>query len=291
MNPFPDLSTHALEELSRFLEHYRPAVLTGAGISTASGIPDYRGPESRKKKRNPIRYQEFVGSVDNRRRYWSRSAIGWPRFSKALPNPAHLALAHLEEEGWIQGIITQNVDRLHHKAGSQKIIELHGALAEVRCLECETLEARTSFQDRILALNPRWDEQQAEMAPDGDAVLALEQTLRFEIPSCQHCEGVVKPNVVFFGENVRSEIVNKAWSLLRSSEALLVIGSSLTVYSGFRFVRRAEEWGLPVAILNFGETRGDSHAQHLWQGNVSQALPALVEALEKREDETWIREL
>ena len=268
-----------LDDLVRLLAGRRLVALTGAGCSTDSGIPDYRGPTSLQRTRAPIQYQEFVRSPAARQRYWARSFAGWPRFSLARPNPAHRALSALERTGALTGLITQNVDRLHHEAGHRRIIELHGALAEVRCMACGALEPRAALQSRLAALNPGWSAEPAVHRPDGDADLDAAAVQRFTVPDCLACGGVLKPHVVFFGENVPRPIVDEAFSWLDSSEALLVAGSSLTVFSGFRFVRRAAERGIPVAIVNLGPTRGDELATVRVEGKLGELLPALSAAL------------
>ncbi|MEM1126814.1 MAG: NAD-dependent protein deacetylase [Bacteroidota bacterium] len=266
---------HTLVDL---LRGRRVAVLTGAGCSTESGIPDYRGPETRRKARNPVQYQAFVGDEAARQRYWARSAAGWPRFSQAQPNAGHHALAAMEHGGLLTGLITQNVDRLHQAAGSQRVVELHGALSEVRCLDCGHQEPRTAVQQRLDALNPRWTARPLELAPDGDAELAV-STSAYRVPTCLACQGVLKPNVVFFGENVPKERVAAAWAVYDAADVLLVAGSSLAVYSGYRFVLRAAKEGKPVAILNLGATRGDVHAQVCLSEKLGTVLPALADAL------------
>lgn len=254
--------------------------LTGAGCSTESGIPDYRGPGTARRARNPIQYRAFADSAAIRQRYWARSFVGWPRMSAARPNPAHLALAALERAGHLRGIITQNVDRLHHAAGSKRVIELHGALAEVRCMGCSRIESRHALQQRLAAANPGWTAtHDIEQAPDGDAELADGAVERFRVLACIACDGVLKPHVVFFGENVPRAVVDTAWALLDEAEVLLVVGSSLTVFSGFRFVRRAAERNLPVAIVNLGATRGDDLARIRVDAHAGEALPRLFEAV------------
>jgi NAD-dependent SIR2 family protein deacetylase len=228
------------------------AVLTGAGCSTESGIPDYRGPTTRERTRSPIQYRAFVDDPVARRRYWARSMAGWTRFSSARPNRAHAALAAMD--GRLTGLVTQNVDRLHHAAGSRDVIELHGALHEVGCLACGGVEERHALQRRLILLNPGFDDD-AELAPDGDAELA--HTERFRVPDCLACGGVLKPRVVFFGENVARPVVDAAFARVDAADVLLVVGSSLTVFSGFRFVKHAHARGKPVAIVNLGPTRGD----------------------------------
>ncbi len=267
--------------LLTLLRGRRLSILTGAGISTESGIPDYRGPETRRRARNPIRFADYLKSDLMRARYWARSMIGWERFSSAEPNDAHRALARLERAGLTTGLVTQNVDRLHQRGGSREVIELHGALAEVRCLECGALEPRSELQHRLAALNPTILERAAELAPDGDAELDASAALLsgFGIPRCLRCEGTLKPNVVFFGENVPRALVDEAYARVEASEVLLVIGSSLAVFSGYRFVRRAEERGIAVAIVNLGPSRGDPHATLRVEARAGEVLPWLAERL------------
>jgi NAD-dependent deacetylase sirtuin 4 len=276
-----------LRELCDLLFGRRVVVLAGAGCSTESGIPDYRGPQGSLRSRKPMQYQEFVGSEIARARYWARSAVGWPRFSASRPNAAHLALARLESGGAVRGIITQNVDGLHHAAGSRRVVELHGSLAAVRCFGCGRSEPRDSFQHRLLALNAEWAErlrrgtagEQVEQAPDGDAELPGWALESFRVPACEACGGVVKPDVVFFGENVPAERVGEAWRLFGEGEVLLVVGSSLHVYSGRRFIYRAQKEGVPIAILNLGPTRADEMAAARVEGRLGEVLPALADSL------------
>lgn len=272
----PSLAMDALLEL---LAGRRIAVLTGAGCSTESGIPDYRGPGTRERARNPIQHRAFLADASVRARYWARSAIGWPRFTSARPNGAHHALAALERSGHVVGLVTQNVDRLHHRAGSRGVVELHGALAEVRCLDCGAREPRDELQRRILELNPVIAERFAELAPDGDAELAPDAVQDFRVPACVSCGGVLKPDVVFFGDNVPRPRVDEAYAALDRGEVLLVVGSSLTVFSGYRFVLRAAERGVPVAIVNLGETRGDPHAKLRVDARASDVMLALARHL------------
>jgi NAD-dependent SIR2 family protein deacetylase len=269
----------------------RVVALTGAGCSTESGIPDYRGVDTPPLPRAPIQHREFVDSEDNRRRYWARSLLGWPRLVAAKPNAGHHALAALERAGVIEGVITQNVDSLHTVAGSANVVELHGALARVRCLGCGAVSSRHDLQDRLLAANPAWPglarvmpAGAAELSPpksrpDGDVDLSDELVSTFVHVACIECGGVLMPDVVFFGGSVPRDTLDAAWNLFDRAELLLVIGSSLTVFSGYRFVRRAAERDVPVAILNRGPTRGDPHAQLRIDARIGDALPLLVTAL------------
>jgi NAD+-dependent protein deacetylase sirtuin 4 len=254
----------------------RIVALTGAGCSTESGIPDYRGPDAR--VRTPMQHREFVDKPDTRKRYWARSMIGWPRLAAALPNAGHRALAALEERGAIAGVITQNVDGLHGAAGSRNVVELHGALARVRCLDCGVVTARDGLQQRMIAANPR-HVGDAHIAPDGDVDLPDGAIAGFEVCSCSSCAGVLMPDVVFFGGSVPRDTLDAAWALFDRAELLLVVGSSLAVFSGYRFVRRAAERRIPIAIINRGATRGDDLAHLRIDANIGDVLPALVERL------------
>ena len=273
------VASDKLDDAARLLRGRVIVALTGAGIRTESGIPDYRGPATRARARNPMQHREFVREAAARRRYWARSVIGWPRVAAARPNPAHAALAAMERGGLVAGVVTQNVDRLHARAGSCRVVELHGALAEVACLACGRREARADLQDRLLALNPQLERRAGEIAPDGDADLPAALMDGFRVADCAGCGGVLKPDVVFFGGSVPREVVAAAYALVDAAEALLVIGSSLEVYSGYRFVRRAAERGAPVAIVNLGPTRGDPLAAVRWEERAGAALPPLAELL------------
>jgi len=275
-HPQPWMHFDALVDL---LRGRSVVVLSGAGVSTESGIPDYRGPETRSRDRAPMRHDAFVGNAANRRHYWARSVLGWPTFDAALPNAGHRALARLEADGVVRGIITQNVDRLHQAAGSTRVIELHGALAEVECLSCGALTHRDALQRRLLRANPGWMDRAAEALPDGDADLPRAATTAFRVPSCRRCDGVLKPHVVFFGGAVPDARVDAAWTLLAGADALLVVGSSLTVYSGYRFVRGAYADGQAIGIVNLGATRGDAQASVCVEGSTGTVLPALADAL------------
>jgi len=271
---------HDIDELLACLRGRSLAVLTGAGISTESGIPDYRGPTTRARAKDPMRFAEYNASGVGRARYWVRAMVGWPSFAAARPNAGHRALAQLEARGIVGGLVTQNVDRLHHAAGSQTIVELHGALHEVRCLDCGAVEPRAHVQARLSELNPHVHAAVAEMLrPDGDAELPAAWVEGFRVPACLACGGTIKPDVVFFGESVPPTKVEGAYALVERAEALLVVGSSLTVFSGYRFVRRAAERGLPIAIVNLGETRGDPYATVRVDAPAGAVLTAVTDAL------------
>ncbi len=268
---------HGVSALADLVRGRRVVALTGAGCSTESGIPDYRG-EGRPRRRAPVQYREFVGSEATRRRYWARSLAGWPTIAAAAPNDGHRALAALEERGVIAGVITQNVDGLHRAAGSRRVVELHGALARVRCLACSALGARAELQERLRAANPTWTAAPVA-APDGDADLEDAAFADFVVEVCRRCGGVLKPDVVFFGENVPRPVVDDAWALFAEAELLLVVGSSLAVFSGYRFALRAAERGIPVAIVNRGPTRADDRAALRLDGLAGEVLPALAQSL------------
>jgi NAD-dependent SIR2 family protein deacetylase len=271
--------TPALERLISLVAGRRVVALTGAGCSTESGIPDYRGAGSPAPARHPIQHDAFLRRPDVRQRYWARSTVGWARFSRARPNAAHHALAQLEEAGVLAGVITQNVDRLHQEAGSRRVVELHGALADVLCLECGAAEPRAEVQDRLLAVNPGWLDRAAAMAPDGDADLPAAEVATFEVVGCRRCGGTLKPDVVFFGGSVAERTLATAWELFEEADVLLVVGSSLAVYSGFRFVRRAAERGLPIAVVNLGPTRADELAHERIAARAGDVLPRLAARL------------
>lgn len=253
-------------------------VLTGAGVSTDSGIPDYRGPG--KPVRNPMWFSEFVGSPTARQRYWARAHAGWSRMASARPNAAHVALARLERLGVVTGVITQNVDGLHTDAGSRRLIELHGRLSDVVCLSCGNLCAREEHAIVLDRLNPGFADRSAgRAAPDGDVELADDEVAGFVVADCQVCGGTLKPDVVFFGETVPAERVRRAYGMVDLAEALLVVGTSLAVHSGRRFVIRASERGIPVVIVNQGPTRADHLARVRVSGGAGQVLRGLVQRL------------
>lgn len=262
--------------LQEFIErHQRLFVLSGAGCSTDSGIPDYRDLQGGWKRPQPVTFQAFMGELSTRQRYWARSLVGWPRFGLARPNATHHALAALEARGQLELLLTQNVDRLHQAAGSQAVIDLHGRLDVVRCMGCEQRMPRSEFQLLLERDNPGWADLEAAQAPDGDADLDNVAFDNFVVPACPACGGVLKPDVVFFGENVPRERVERAFAHLQAADAVLVVGSSLMVYSGFRFVQTAARAGLPIAALNFGRTRADDLLSLKVEQSCAQALAFL----------------
>jgi NAD-dependent SIR2 family protein deacetylase len=252
-----DLRRQALALADFVRSRPRLFVLTGAGCSTASGIPDYRDAQGAWKQRRPVHYADFVGSPDVRRRYWARSLVGWPRVAEARPNAAHAALAALEARGHVRQLVTQNVDGLHQRAGSRQVLDLHGRLDAVECLGCGAELLRADLQRLLADWNPTWAELAAGAAPDGDA--RLEGPFdAFRVPDCPQCGGLLKPKVVFFGESVPQARVAAAFAALDAADALLVVGSSLMVFSGYRFCLRAQARAQPIAALNLGRTRADA---------------------------------
>lgn len=239
----------------------RLVALTGAGCSTDSGIPDYRDAAGAWKRKPPVQQRDFVSSHAVRQRYWARSLLGWRYFSKARPNAAHLALARLEAGGRLRHLITQNVDGLHQQAGSRAVTDLHGRLDQVECLGCKRCVPRHEMQQALEARNPEWSALSAAHAPDGDADLEGRDFSGFEVPACDACGGVLKPAVVFFGDSIPAAYTQEAMAEVQGADALLVVGSSLMVWSGFRLVREAAERSIPVAALNLGVTRADSLLQ------------------------------
>lgn len=247
--------------LAAFLRaHPRLLVLTGAGVSTDSGIPDYRDPSGQWKRRPPITGQVFRDDALQRARYWARSLIGWPLLADARPNAAHRALAALQAAGRLTGLVTQNVDGLHQAAGSTDVIDLHGRLDRLICLSCGAYSPRSAFQTRLLAANPTWAHGAAPALPDGDADLEHVDFRDFVVPDCLCCGGMLKPDVVFFGENVPRPRVEASFAALAEADGLLVVGSSLMVYSGYRFAVAAHQQGKPVVVLTQGRTRADDLA-------------------------------
>ncbi|KAK6184272.1 hypothetical protein SNE40_006773 [Patella caerulea] len=257
-------SENELAELQDLIrKSKRLLVLTGAGLSTESGIPDYRsegvGLYARSNNR-PVQYTDFLNKAEIRQRYWARNFVGWPRFSLFSPNVSHHVFSEWERVGKVSWLVTQNVDALHFKAGSKRLTELHGSAHRVECLSCENKISRIEMQKLIISQNPEWRASSIEMAPDGDVTLTWEQVKGFTVPPCQKCGGIVKPEIVFFGANVKKNIVNFVYERVAESDAILVAGSSLEVYSGFRFVNRAYDQKKPVAIVSIGKTRADKLA-------------------------------
>jgi NAD-dependent SIR2 family protein deacetylase len=267
------------ERLRRWIaSHRRVFALTGAGCSTASGIPDYRDERGEWKRRPPVMIQAFRSQEAVYRRYWARAYAGWPRFMSAAPNDAHTAFAAWERTGTLLQLVTQNVDGLHQRAGSRAVIDLHGRLDVVVCLGCGERTARAALQEVIAAANPGW-QAEAAIAPDGDADIVDAIIESFAAPQCRRCGSLLKPDVVFFGENVPGERYAEAREALGQADALLVAGSSLMVYSGYRFVRLAHEAGLPIAIVNRGHTRGDDLAALKIEADIAAVLTDAVGAL------------
>ena len=287
-------ATSTLEEVAAVLrQHPGTLVLTGAGMSTDSGIPDYRGPDGTRRV-TPMSHGEFVGSSEARRRYWARSFVGWQRFGAAAPNGGHAAVAALQADGVLGTVITQNVDGLHQQAGARDVIELHGTLGRVVCLTCELTADRRELQQRMGEANPGFaalatgsvadgSRVSSQIRPDGDIVLADDLVERFLTPRCLQCgDDTLKPDVVFFGGVVPRDRVEQCAQLTDAAPALLVLGSSLQVMSGYRFVRRAAARGIPVVILTRGPTRGDEQASHRLDGELGEILPALRRAARPR---------
>lgn len=277
---FPDPSARRLSDglgpALELLAGRDVLVITGAGVSTASGIPDYRGPDA--LPRQPMTFQEFMGSAERRAHYWSRNQIGWRNLADASPNAAHLSLARLEAAGAVRAIITQNIDRLHERAGARGVVDLHGRYDRVRCMDCGCLIPRGVWSGMLDELNPQAaaaspDPQDIDFAPDADAEVAYAGDA-YRVPPCPVCGGVIKPDVVFFGESAAPEDVDRAWHHTELAESLLVLGTSLTVHSARRFVRRAVRAGIPVVIVNHGQTRSDADASVKIDAQVAEFLAA-----------------
>jgi len=268
----------AAELVDFFAARETVTVLGGAGCSTASGIPDYRDDVGNWKNDRPVLFADFVSSARVRQRYWARSFVGWNRISSARPNRAHIALAMLERAGRINCLITQNVDNLHRAAGSRNVIDLHGVLDRIRCLCCRRTTLRREFQARLEELNPDRNVEVRAFTPDGDAQLARDDVERFSVPGCSACGGILKPDVVFFGEAVPVDRVHRARAFLQRSDALLIVGSSLMVFSGLRFARMAYAHGKQIAIVNRGTTRADGIASLRLTGDCGQLLAAIAES-------------
>ena len=277
----PATARHAPALADWLRAHPRVFVLTGAGCSTASGIPDYRDRDGTWKRKPPVTYQAFVQDPATRARYWARSLAGWPMVARARPNAAHRALAELEARGRVAKLVTQNVDGLHQRAGSHDVLDLHGRIDAVRCLACDARVPREEVQAQLAARNPEWTHavEAAAIAPDGDADLDAIDTTTFLAPQCVACGGLLKPDVVFFGENVPRARVDAAQAALQGSDAMLVAGSSLMVYSGYRFALKAREAGLPLAILTLGTTRADALATLKLDAECGRTLESAVQSM------------
>ncbi len=267
--PASDAAGMLREFLAR---HARLFVLTGAGCSTESGIPDYRDDSGAWKRSAPIQFADFMAQPASRQRYWARSLVGWRHFGAARPNPAHLALARLEQQGRIDLLVTQNVDGLHEAAGSRDVVDLHGRLDVVRCMTCERRTPRAALQVELELHNPAWRNLDARIAPDGDVDLVRDDFSGFVVLDCAACGGILKPDVVFFGESVPRERVAAAMASARRADAMLIVGSSLMVYSGYRFAEAAAAAGLELAAINLGRTRAD----HLLAFKVSEPASAAL---------------
>lgn len=253
----------------------RVAAITGAGVSTGSGIPDYRDGDGNWKRAQPVQYRDFVESGAVRRRYWARSSMGWPMFAAARPSAAHVALSRLETAGRVAQLVTQNVDRLHQRAGSQHVIDLHGRLDVVRCLSCNNRTDRDAFQHRLREANADWGASTARIAPDGDADIEGVDFDSFVVPACGVCGGVLKPDVVFYGESVPREVTASALAAVETADGVLVAGSSLMVWSSFRLVRAAVARGTPVVAVNHGRTRADDLFAFKLDGECGAVLAAV----------------
>lgn len=270
-------TSHGVDDAAEILADKRIAVLTGAGLSTDSGIPDYRGPHA--QVRQPMTIATFRSGLTARRRYWARSHVGWLRMQAARPNDGHRALARLQANGVVTTVITQNVDGLHSAAGSTPVIDLHGRLRDVICLDCRNISLRLDLHARLTELNPRFAEDLAvQVRPDGD--VELTDVDSFQVADCLSCGGPLKPDVVFFGENVPKERVAHCYALVERADALLVAGTSLAVQSGLRFVRRAHQHGTPIVLVNRGATRGDPLVTVRVEAGCSQLLSALADVLD-----------
>lgn len=272
-----DFHREPLDQLQAYLAGRRFLVLTGAGISTPSGIPDYRDSDGVRRGRRPMMYQEFLAQAEARRRYWARAMLGWPRVRQARPNVAHEALAELQARQRITGLITQNVDTLHDQAGSQDVIELHGSLHRVLCLDCGQRSERQQIQQLMETENPYLAGVDAVQAPDGDTLLDPAFEARFQVPRCPHCGGErLKPDVVFFGENVAGPTASRAMQAVEQADGLLVVGSSLMAYSAFRLCRAIKDQGKPLLAINLGKTRADELLDLKLEAPCEQLLPLLI---------------
>ncbi|MGH8128326.1 MAG: NAD-dependent protein deacetylase [Gammaproteobacteria bacterium] len=273
-------STETIAELADILRARKHiAAITGAGISTDSGIPDYRDADGNWKRCAPVMFRDFVENLAVRRRYWARSMSGWPSFEAARPAAAHHALSTLEAAGRLQGIVTQNVDDLHRRAGSRHVVDLHGRLARVRCLDCGQRSPRALLQQELLRSNPGFQIRLAGLAPDGDADLEQTDYSTFVVPTCPKCGGLLKPDVTFYGETIPPERTRRAEAILAGADAVLVIGSSLMVFSAYRLVRNAARAGIPVFALNLGRTRADDLLEARITAPAGETVPTLAAAL------------
>lgn len=274
------------EALAEFLERYpRALVLTGAGLSTASGIPDYRDRDGTRRGRQPIQGPEFRRSIDIQRRYWARSMVGWPIMAGARPNAGHRALSRLEKHGRFGYLLTQNVDGLHQQAGSHAVLELHGNVHRVVCMHCKAQFARAFVQTLLDEANPELANVLATPLPDGDAAIEPDALEDFHLPFCVHCGGALSPDVVFFGDGIPLARTASALAQMAAADALLVVGSSLMVYSGFRFCRMAQEAGKPIAAVNLGRTRADHLIALKIEESAERLLPRVADLLQAEEPE------
>lgn len=279
MTPFAQTGDSLTELLE---QHPRLFVLTGAGLSAASGLPTYRDSRGRWQHREPIQHRDFLRDAATRRRYWARSLLGWSTVRDARPNPAHRALAQLEQAAHVELLVTQNVDRLHQRAGSRRVLDLHGRLDRVDCLDCGRVSERDDLQRRLLKFNPDFTAAEGAARPDGDRDIPDQALSHFHVPACTDCGGTLMPQVVFFGGTVPRARVDSAMDALRRADALLAIGSSLQVYSGYRFCRAASALGKPVAIVNPGTTRADPLAQLRLYQDAASALAQATDSMRLR---------
>lgn len=269
-----------IEQLAGWVADGGVVVLSGAGLSTESGIPDYRGPSGAARRGTPMTYQAFTGDPLARRRYWARSHLGWRTIGDAAPNAGHLAVARLQQLGRVDGVVTQNVDGLHQAGGAHGVVELHGNLSWITCLACGDRSTRQAHEARLTAANPGFAATVAAVNPDGDVEVDDAELAGFAVPDCAACGGLLKPDVVYFGETVPTERVSRAFALVAGARTLLVLGSSLTVLSGRRFVLRAARDGIRVAIVNQGATRGEPYAGLLVDAPLGTVLPEVVRRVE-----------